>query len=427
MSCSNSQPLPRLAEADVLVAGGGIAGIMAALAAARHGRSVTLLEAGYSVGGIAANGPLEALMTFHDESGQTVHGIPAEFVDRMIAANASPGHQNDTVGYCRTVTPYDAEGLKYVAAAMLQEAGIQTFLNTLVVGANVSNGILTEVATESVSGRKAVAAKAFVDCTGDGALALAAGAEVWRGREQDGKTQPVTLLVRVGGVNIPALRQYVKDNAGDFMFAPGADLDARYLHLWGFGRALEEGYAKNALSLRRKEIHAMLTPAEGEIILNYSRVPANPYDVGEMSRAQFTALRQVHELVDWFRQSIPAFAECRIVQTGRVGIRESGRIKGCYVLTEDDIVNSREFTDTVAHGSFPVDIHQPDGDSMVYRRITKAYSIPAGALHSADVSNLFMAGRCISATHEAIASARIAVTCMATGEAAGRLAAEWKI
>jgi hypothetical protein len=127
--------------------------------------------------------------------------------------------------------------------------------------------------------------------------------------------------------------------------------------------------------------------------------------------------------MDYLRITLPAFKNAYIVHTGKIGVRESRRICGEYVLELNDIINSVRFDDAVAQGAFPVDIHQPDGDSMVYKKVAQAYQIPARCLTSKNFFNLFMCGRCISAGHEVIASARITATSMATGQAAGVMAA----
>lgn len=135
--------------------------------------------------------------------------------------------------------------------------------------------------------------------------------------------------------------------------------------------------------------------------------------------------RQVYELFQYFREKIPAFKNAKIVQNGYVGVRESGRVKGKYVLTRQDIISEEKCKDSVAIGAFPMDIHQ-QGSGMKYERVLRGYGIPACALWSEHIKNLFMGGRCISSTFEANASCRISITCMATGQAAGVMASEYQ-
>ena len=163
----------------------------------------------------------------------------------------------------------------------------------------------------------------------------------------------------------------------------------------------------------------------GEVIVNFSRINADPFDAFAMSRAQEEGIRQTVELFEYFRSRIEAFHYAEIIQIGSVGIRESGRVCGRYVLDRDDVIKGEKCKedDCVAYGAFPIDIHQP-GSGMHFERVLRGYRIPADALRAEQISNLFMGGRCISSTFEANASCRISMTCMATGQAAGVMAYE---
>lgn len=410
---------------DVVVAGGGISGCFAALAAAKAGAKAAIVESSDTLGGISVEGPLEAFMTFHDEGGFISTSMTKEFIDRLVKAGGSPGFIWDTVGYCKTLVPYDPEILKNLLFRMLEEEKVDIFLNSIVSGAEINDKNIMTVIVSSRGDVLLLKALAFVDATGDGDLAFHAGASVMVGRKSDGKVQPMTLLFLVGGVDSNALKSYVFSNRDKFKMDWNIiDKEPNIpIHLWGFGDILAKGYAEQRLSLLRSEMQVMESVQPGTYVINYTRFSGNPLSPKDIAKAQRVTLCQAHELINFLRSVLPGFSRAYISRTGKIGIRESRRILGHYILEENDILNSKYFDDAVVQGVFPIDIHQPNGSSLVSTTITKAYAIPASCLTSKDFNNLFMSGRCISASHEAIASARISATAMATGQAAGVLAA----
>lgn len=411
--------------ADVVVAGAGPAGIVAALAAARSGAGTVLVEQDFCPGSNITLGPLEAIMTFHDSASRIIEGIPQEIINRLVAAGGSPGHVPDTVGYCSTITPFDPEVFKAVVLEMLEQAHVSMLFGTLTAGVLKDGGKVRGVLTESKSGRRAILGSQFIDCTGDGDLCAMAGARYEMGRPQDGMTQPMTMLFKMGGVDTRKFREYVGRHPSEFRFDKKmpSPPDRGILHLWGFGELLEKGFASGRLSLRRKEMHMITTDREGEVILNFTRVDGDGTDAKAISGAYVRAMGQAKELADYFKEALPGFEHAYILFTGKIGKRETRRILGKYVLTEEDILHQTDFPDTVARGAFPIDIHQPGGDSMYYEMVTKAYNIPLRCLQARGFSNLWMAGRCISVDYKALASVRITASCMATGQAAGAAAA----
>lgn len=412
-------------EVDVVVVGGGPAGITAAVAAARGGAKTILIEQNYCLGSNLTLGPLEAIMTFHDTVSQVITGIPQEIVDRMVKRGGSFGHVPDSVGYCATITPFDPEVFKAVVLEMLQEEKVTLLLQTMFVGAVTEGGRVKAVLVENKSGRQSILAKQFIDCSGDGDLCAAAGAEFRAGRPLDGKMQPMTLLFKMGGVDIPGLRSYVRSNPAQFKLGRNLESPEEFeiLHLWGFGDLLARGYEEGYLSLKRRELHMITTGRKGEVIVNFTRADGDGTNAADVTEAYVRTLGQAHELAAYFRKELPPFRNSYLLFTGKVGVRETRRVLGNYVLTEQDVLDQTEFTDTVARGAFPIDIHQPGGDSLSFKMVTKAYNIPLRCLEAKGFGNLLMAGRCISIDSKALASVRISASCMATGQAAGKSAA----
>ncbi|MFA7539812.1 MAG: FAD-dependent oxidoreductase [Sphaerochaetaceae bacterium] len=407
---------------DVLVVGGGVAGVCGAISAARTGLNVALIESSPMVGGIVTEGPLEALMTFHDNQGQIVKGIADEIIVRLIAKGGSPGYISDTVGYCNSLVPYDAELIKLVMYEMLEESKCSLYLNSLVTAVTIQDSKVVSVIINGNSSREELSCLAIIDASGGGEIARLAGASLLYGRESDSKVQPMTTLCKIGNVNTELLRAYVKSNPHHFKLANNADLNTPYLHLWGFKDVLEQGAIEKKLSLNRKELQLMMTPTKGEVVINFSRFVGDPRRIEDVSRAQITTIKQIHQLLNYLKESLEAFKNAQLLHTGKIGIRESRRVKGIYELTPEDILNQRQFEYSVAKGAFPIDIHQPDGQSLTTKSLNGSYCIPMESIISIDIENLFIAGRCISAKHEALASARITATAMATGHAAGVLA-----
>ncbi len=412
-------------KCDVVVAGGGIAGCFAAIAAASAGAKVTIVERGDTVGGIVVDGPLEALMTFHDDDGLIATKLTREFIDRLTQSGGARGFVSDTVGYCKTIVPYDPEIVKYLLFEMLEEKGIGLELNSLVVGTHREGRRIQNIQVANKEGFAIIKADSFIDATGDGDLAYHTGAPTMMGRQEDGKVQPMTTLFQVSGVDRHALMSFICANRSQFkMDWKLIDENPETpLHIWGFGDILAQGYQEGKLSLLRSELQAMESLRPDVFVINYTRYFGNPLSSEGLARAQMATVHQVHELVGYLKDSLPGFSSAYVSRVGKLGVRESRRIVGKYILEQDDIVHAKDFADAIALGAFPIDIHQPDGNSLSCVAITKAYPIPAGCLISKDIDNLFMCGRCISATHEAIASARISATAMATGQAAGTIAA----
>lgn len=410
---------------DVVVVGGGPAGITAAIASARQGVETVLIEKDFCLGSNITLGPLEAIMTFHDSTSQIIQGIPQEIIDLVKEKGGSPGHVPDTVGYCSTITPFDPEIFKAAVLELLEGAGVTLLLQTMLVDVVREGGRVKGVIVESKSGREAILASQFVDCSGDGDLCVRAGADFEAGRPQDGLMQPMTLLFKMGGVDVSALREYVGDHLSQFKLSQSEDspLNCDILHLWGFGDLLSKGFQCGSLSLKRRELHMITTGRSGEVIINFTRADGDGTDAGDVTAAYLKTMRQAQELSRYLQRYLPPFRNAYILFTGKVGVRETRRILGKYLLKENDVLNQTEFPDTVAHGAFPIDIHQPGSDSLSFEMVTKAYSIPLRCLTVKNFDNLLVAGRCISVDSKALASVRISASCMATGQAAGVTAA----
>ncbi len=422
-----ARQIPISHRAEVVVVGGGVAGVSAAIAAARTGADTMLVERYGALGGNLTIGLLEASMSFHDRKGkQTIGGIPDEIIQRLKDAGGSPGHIEDDVGYGGTVTPYDPEELKMVCLEMTQEAGVRLLLHTWVVRAIVDRSRLVGVLIENKSGRQGVWGQVFVDSSGDADVAALAGVPFLKGRDTDGLTQPMSILFKVGNVDVEAILSYVERNPGDFK-TWGKPLQqlrhSRSPHLWGFGRILEEGYAKGFLPFHRSEMHVQILPERKEAILNATRFPGDGTKAEDLTRGEIALRRQVKALVEYLRAACPGFERSYLMTTAMgAQVRETRRIVGEYTLTGEDVATGARFPDAVVVTAFPMDLHSPDGKGME-SHMTETHQIPYRCLVPKAVDGMLVAGRCVSATREALGAIRQTPSAMAMGQAAGTAAA----
>jgi hypothetical protein len=417
------------AETDVLVIGGGPAGLAAALGAAGAGASVVLAERYGFLGGNATAALVMPLMSFYNEAraaadagtedtlrllptdhgrGEPVVAGPLEeLLDRLVATAGAiaPSHQT---GY---TVPFDPESFKLVTLDLLDDSGVSYLFHAL------ASGLVDEytVIFETKSGPLVIRAETIVDASGDGDVAAAAGAPFELGRDEDSLTQPMTLMFRMVGFNRARFGDYVRQHPGQWRGVYG---------LWDL---IAEARAAGELDLPREDLLFFATPHEGEISVNSTRVSPGPAtDVFALTAAEAATRRQLREIAGFLRRRVPGFEESYVVQSGMtVGVRETRRVLGDYILTADDVLGGRSFEDAVARGAYPIDIHDPDGKGTIVRRLPLggAYDIPLRALTPRGLERLLVSGRCISGTHEAHSSYRVTPIAMATGHAAGICAA----
>lgn len=413
--------IPVKDEVDILVVGGGPAGIMAARAAAESGLKVMLIESrGYLGGNLTLGLPI--LGYLGRKGNQVVEGLPQMLIDRLRARGKASEHKP-----CKnhvSLTIIDSEEVKDVALEMLEDVGVKilfyVFCSDVIKEGNDVKGVIIE----SKEGREAILAKTVIDCTGDGDVAFRAGVECHKG-DADGGMQPPTLMFCMRGVNVQELRDAIVNRPEEFDMdvMPTEQFKKGPFIVVGFRKKIEEAREKGySIPVARTILITGL--ADDEIWVNMSRVcgvdSTNPtsYTDGEI-----TARMQNDEIERYLCDFIPGFEHAwRDKVAAFMGIRESRVIKGKYVLTADDILSCRKFDDAVGVASYPVDIHHSHGDDCTMMWCPDCYDLPYRMLVPEKVENLLVAGRCASMTHEAMASARVMSTCMVMGEAAGRAA-----
>ncbi len=417
-------------QADVLVVGGGLAGIGAAVGAARAGAWTILAERYGFLGGNATAALVMPLMSYYTEhpireaegtgallptdhgTGEPViAGVLRDFLQKLEQAGGAISPSLET-GY---TVPFDPELFKLVALDFVDEAGVKYLFHVFADGILGDGGRMQGGVFDSKSGPLAIPARVTVDCTGDGDVAALAGAPFEIGRMTDGLVQPMTLMFRIMGFDRKRFEEYVREYPHEWRGVHG---------LWDLIRSATEA---GDLDLPREDILFFEAPHEGEITVNSTRV-TNLFgtDVWDLTEAEQQSRRQMRQVYEFLRKYVPGFEKSYIVQSGaNVGVRESRRIMGQYKLSIQDILHARQFEDVIARCTYPVDIHNPAGPGTTLVRVPpgRAYDIPLRCLLPQNVENLVVAGRCISGTHEAGASYRIMPVSMATGHAAGVCAA----
>lgn len=388
-------------KVDVLVVGGGAAGMAAAVSAARSGARVMLVEKMGFLGGTLTAvtlGSICGLYGLHEGRVQRlVRGFADDFLERMEQRG---GAVRPKVWLQTASLPYHPEPVKLVADDLMREVGVEVRFHSLAVRALVEDRHVRGVVFESIEGRWAVRASCVVDATGDGQIAALAGAE-WECDVDD--LQFPTTMIRFGGVDTAVVDETDRLALHGYLeaaVAAGFDLPRTAGGIFSFNESV---------------VHLNITR-----VSNNDR-PPNPLSTAEISAAEADGRRMAELYLAAFRAHVPGYENAWLLDTGaQIGVRESRRITGDYVLTEENVLGAARFDDAIGCCAWPVEEHGADrATRWVWMPDGTYYQIPWRCLLPREVEGLVVAGRCASATHVAQASLRVAGTCFAMGEAAG--------
>lgn len=402
--------LPVLATVDIVVVGAGAAGVAAATTAAENGASVMLIEKYGFAGGAAVagmSGTICGLYLAHDEPRdaptQVVHGFAERFRAELHAAGGLTAPQR----YGKTFTvAHDPLRWREVADRMLTSAGVRTLFHTGVSRVIAEEGRCLGVVLQSTAGEVAVHASRVIDASGDAVVVSQLGGEYHFGK--DGRLQNPTMFFRMGGVDTEAFW----DAYGDDTICPPWVTDQI--------RARRD----STLDLPREKIWVFRTPRPGELMVNATRLAGangrvlNVVDPEDFTYAEIHGRRQVRAYEQFLREELPGCADGFVVDTGvEVGIRQTRSIRSTTDLTNEDVVSGRKRDDGICRSPWPIELH--DGDRPRLHWLTDDYyDVPLGSLIPQEGENILVAGRCLGADHEALASARVTAQCFEYGAAA---------
>ena len=402
--------VPVLAEADVLVCGGGTAGISAAYCAARHGAKVILLERWPSLGGMATNA-LVNLWHTSDRTKQVIFG----FVEEAIRRGGAFVRRHPGFPTAYETHDFDCAGMRFVFHKMLAEAGVRMFCGLMAVESILDGDRIRGVLVDTKSGRRAVLGRIVIDATGDGDVAANAGLPFDYGRPSDGRVQGMTMMFEMRGV-APAGR--------DPKLREAAMSALRKM------REMRDGGGFPQFNDRHLQ-HYLTSGANG--LYNLCPATGNPLMEEELTRLSAEARGHIYEYVDFWRKELPHYASAEVVQMGcAIGVRESRRIRGLKTLDAEAVISAAKRPDAIGHGFWMIDIHDPVGTGHtthsdqtpgMWLPPGASYHIPLGICLNGQIPNLAVVGRCASATHEGCASVRLQSHCMVMGQGVGTCAA----
>lgn len=398
--------IPVVGRYDVVVCGGGPAGFIAAIAAARKGASVALVEQYGFLGGMATTSYVAPLSVFTYKGRKVIGGIPWEFIERLEELGG--GLIEKPLGN----VAFDPELYKLLCQRMVLEAGVKLYLHSYLSGCVCGDGRISQVIIENKSGSQALEADVFIDCTGDADLAYMAGVPM---QDKSGRPlQPMSSYFILNGVDTdsPMVREAMHHN--------------------------KQGENCYCLPMRKKMLELQeeldipdfggpwycTTLHDGCVAVNVTRASADACDAEQLSAAECSLREDCFRMAGIFRKLFPEFRNCYVASVAvNGGVRETRNIKGMHVISAQEYLNAFHYEDSISRGAHPIDIHASKGASQSVTFLEEPAYVPYRALIAEGFPNLLVAGRCLSADRVAFASLRVQASCMGSGQAAGVAAA----
>lgn len=392
---------------DLIVIGGGPSGLSAAVTAGRLGLSVAIIEKNGFFGGMNVAGLSGTIGGLYSSSNDTneiprqiVSGFAGEFVKELKKKNGIL----PMVKFGNTaLAPHDPFVWKEVADRMIISSNVKTYFHTMFSDVVFENGSITGVIVEGKSGRFVIKGERFVDATGDADLALKSGVECRFG--DNGKIQAMTMVFRMDQVEWNEASNYSLNE------------------IW---RILQEVNFKSKYDLPRTHPFVFPMPIGKQALMNCSAIISRnnktlyPTDSNDLTYAEFEGRRLVREYERFFKENIKGFENAYITDTAcQIGIRQSRSIKGVYTLTNNDVMGAKKFSSAITRSAWPIEVHQGKDGVKIFNLDNDYYEIPFEVMIPEKIDKVLVVGRCISAEHEALASARVVAQCFEEGFAAG--------
>ena len=399
---------PLAGKYDVVVVGGGPAGFIAAIAAARKGAKTAIIERYGFFGGMATIGYVAPISVFALKNERVIGGIPWEFVKRLESMGGA------FIEWPKANIDFDIELYKLCCQRMILEAGVDIYTHSAMVGCEMVGNKIDSVIIENKNGLETLTAKVFIDCTGDGDLAHMA--EVPMQPNPDGDLQPSSFCFILSGVDTKSelLNRCMYHNGinGPSQCKPVREkllaMKAAGVDLPDFGGP----WFNNVMH-------------EGSVAVNITRRAVDSTDNRNFSSVECQLREDIFTFTKVLKENFEEFKDCYVASTApQAGVRESRRILGLHTVTAEEYVNAYRYEDSISRGIHPIDMHASKGTHQHRVDLTKPAYVPYRALVTADYPNLLVAGRCISTDRQALASLRVMASCMGTGQAAGAAAAQ---
>ena len=394
--------IPVIASYDVVVCGGGPSGFIAAIAAARGGAKVALVERLGFLGGMATASLVAPISVFNYNERRIIDGIPWEFIERLIEIGGA--REEKPLG---NIT-FSPEKYKLIAQRMVLEAGVDLYFHSYLTGHQKQGNRITHIVIDNKNGAEAIAGKYFIDCTGDADLSFQAGVPM---QPRSKELQPASLIFMLGGVDTDALPMLRHSQQG----VNYHDLDMR--------KVLEELQLSQKLPQYGGPWYCGVME-HGMVLVNMTRTYANMADNRQATQTECKLREDVFTFIDILKANVPAFKNAHLIMTApQTGTRETRRIKGVHTLTGDEYIEATDFPDAISRGCHPVDIHSADSTNQRCQFLKDAAFVPYRCLIANDFPNLLVGGRAFSADGVSSASVRVQASVMGLGQAAGAAAA----
>ena len=419
-------------EYDIVVIGGGPAGIAVAWSAAKNGSKVLLIERYGFLGGMATTGLVGPILGhYFSEKEPAVAGFLKFLVNKMAKFG---GCEKWEIAYKKGGIPFNSEVFKYAAETLLLEQKVEILYHSFAISSKIKEGKIEEIEIVNKSGIQKIKGEVFVDTTGDADIAYYSGFEYTKGRPHDGKTEAMGCMFKIGGIDEEKLTEEVVKEAGAKLIElrEKGDLKIYNTGLGGKGSTIQKG----------------------ERSFNLTRFAGDGTNVHDLTKGEIELRKQIFKYLKFLKRNVPGFENAYISYLpANIGIRETRQIKGLYTMTEENVISGIKTEDSIARCTYWIDIHCPLGRTKdnvhlcIKECPTKEYcimldnykyylpsrnklhppkndwfSIPARSLIPEKAKNLVVGGRCISADHKAMGAIRAIATCMATGQAAGIIA-----
>ncbi len=401
---------------DIVVLGAGIAGISAAIKAGSMGAKTILIEQYGFLGGMSSAGMVGPFMNHYVDNKPLVKGVFHQIEEEMQKS------------FGMIDNGFFASNFRNATYSLLKSYNVDILLNTVIIKSYTENSNISSIDVLNFNKIYNIESKVFIDTTGDAQLLFLSKIPTLKGDEKTGVLQAMTLFFRMGNIDLIKAIDYVKNNLDNFFQWVEKDFNLnKIISIAGYFEQVNNAKKQNLLNKDVNYIFFTTLPETGEASFNCTNILSLDGSLSsDLTKAELIGREQVFQIVDILKNEIPGFENSILLETAyQVGVRETRRVIGDYIITEDDLLKCRKFDHPIARGCYGIDIHGAKGEEDVMQEIEKGrfYEIPMEALYVKGIRNVLSAGKSISATRKAHGALRIMPTSSATGEACGAIAA----